>query len=483
MGRGRQPGPARAHAGLDRARGAGHAPSEPPRDEWIRGGRRPRCARCGLPGRWSRAAPTMDPTRTARTSSSLSVLIERRALWGTPVIRYRSPRAPSGTRGGGAGAPRAGDSPPTGFDADSVLELDGRRSDMLDIRRAAVIPIVELGPLGGGGGRGRGGLDPRAAAGRGRTGRARATARRRRSPTRSSSRSSCGSSTTCDQLAPAAARRSLDPAAISPLTRDYLRDVFRAVTTVQRRACAVRAADAARPRPAATQFAAAGRPDPETPWREAALVRDRPRADRARPRSDEIIAIGAMPIEQGRLILGESRYTLARTARRRAQRGADAQAARRRPRQAPPLERADRPAARDAQPAASRCSTPRRGTDLPEPLFSPRGCGCQPRADTEASGRLLLRSATAPRRPGCRSPGCSKRARSAGRGAPPRARRRALHRQAFIALASRLDAGSRRPSARCYDADSWLASGRRFGAASSVPSHVTRDIPIRTTDR
>ncbi len=38
--------------------------------------------------------------------------------------------------------------PPTGFDADSVLEADGRRTARLDIRQAAVAPIVELARWG-----------------------------------------------------------------------------------------------------------------------------------------------------------------------------------------------------------------------------------------------------------------------------------------------------------------------------------------------
>ena len=35
-------------------------------------------------------------------------------------------------------------SPPTGFDVDSVLEAGGARSQRLDIRRTAVIPIIEI---------------------------------------------------------------------------------------------------------------------------------------------------------------------------------------------------------------------------------------------------------------------------------------------------------------------------------------------------
>jgi DNA polymerase-3 subunit epsilon len=67
---------------------------------------------------------------------------------------------------------------------------------------------------------------------------------------------------------------------------------------------------------AAAAFDAAGRPSSRTPWREArwcALDLELTGLD---PSNDEIIAVGAVPIEDGRLMLGESRYTLVRTERR-----------------------------------------------------------------------------------------------------------------------------------------------------------------------
>jgi DNA polymerase-3 subunit epsilon len=72
----------------------------------------------------------------------------------------------------------------------------------------------------------------------------------------------------------------------------------------------------ARPQGAAAAFADEGRPKGRTPWREArwcALDLELTGLD---PRNDDIIAIGAVPIEDGRLILGDSRYTLVRTSRR-----------------------------------------------------------------------------------------------------------------------------------------------------------------------
>ncbi|MGI8507601.1 MAG: exonuclease domain-containing protein, partial [Solirubrobacteraceae bacterium] len=56
----------------------------------------------------------------------------------------------------------------------------------------------------------------------------------------------------------------------------------------------------------------AGQPAPETPWREARWCAVDLELTGLDVRSDEIIAIGAVPISQGRLILGEATYTLAR---------------------------------------------------------------------------------------------------------------------------------------------------------------------------
>ena len=67
---------------------------------------------------------------------------------------------------------------------------------------------------------------------------------------------------------------------------------------------------------AAEAFARAGRPADSTAWRAAgwcALDLEMTGLD---PRSDEIIAVGAVPIEEGRIVLGRCMYTLVRTARR-----------------------------------------------------------------------------------------------------------------------------------------------------------------------
>jgi DNA polymerase III subunit epsilon len=67
---------------------------------------------------------------------------------------------------------------------------------------------------------------------------------------------------------------------------------------------------------AALEFERAGRPADGLGWREArwcALDLEMTGLD---PRSDEIIAIGAVPIEEGRVLLGRSMYTLVRSSKR-----------------------------------------------------------------------------------------------------------------------------------------------------------------------
>jgi CBS domain-containing protein len=190
---------------------------------------------CGLTGRVVARSQREWSDPQGLDELSLTVLVERRVLWGTP--REPLPIAEGDVRERvlAALAERAlAYSPPTGFDADRVLEVDGTRTDLLDIRRAAVIPIVELARWAG------------AAAGvvEGST------------PERLRAAASTGVLEAGDahtlveafelalelrighhmqQLARGAAPDDrIEAAEISPLTRDHLRDVFRAVTGVQR---------------------------------------------------------------------------------------------------------------------------------------------------------------------------------------------------------------------------------------------------------
>lgn len=166
----------------------------------------------------------------------LAVLVERRALWGTPIDPLPVVSVASREAIINALARRARDAaPPTGFDGDAVLEADGTRSSRLDIRRATIAPIVELARWGS------------AAAGvvEGST------------PERLGAAADCGALRDEDARTLADAFElglelriahhmerlaegsepddELDCARISPLLRDHLRDVFRAVSGVQGR--------------------------------------------------------------------------------------------------------------------------------------------------------------------------------------------------------------------------------------------------------
>ena len=207
----------------------------PPPAEWVRSvGEILRA--CGFPGDVV-ARSTEEWTRAVGDDElELSVVVERRALWGTPIDPLPAPEGPVRDVVVAALARRAlAAVPPTGFDADFVLEAGGGRSDRLDIRRDAVAPIVELARWGS------------AAAGvvEGST------------PERLLAAASSGvltegeARTLADAFDLALELRighhmsrigagqppddEMELAEISPLMRDTLRDVFRAVTSVQQR--------------------------------------------------------------------------------------------------------------------------------------------------------------------------------------------------------------------------------------------------------
>lgn len=165
----------------------------------------------------------------------LTVLVERRPLWGTP-------RDPLPVVGNGMREPvlaalarrSLAYQPPTGFDGGAVLESDGTRNERLDIRRAAVIPIVELARWAG----------ARAALVEG------STVDRLRAAAQAGVLSESDARNLADAFEIALELRlahhmeqlaagsppddQLDPAVMSPLARDLLRDIFRAVTAVQK---------------------------------------------------------------------------------------------------------------------------------------------------------------------------------------------------------------------------------------------------------
>jgi CBS domain-containing protein len=166
----------------------------------------------------------------------LSVLVERRALWGTPTDPLPVPEDGGQSAVAEALAQRAlAAVPPTGFDGDAVLYADGSRGGRLDIRTAAVAPLVELARWASAvAGMVEGSTPERllAAAASGALGeqdaRTLADAFELALEVRIAHH--------MERLAAGtAADDQLDPAEISPLMRDHLRDVFRAVGSVQRR--------------------------------------------------------------------------------------------------------------------------------------------------------------------------------------------------------------------------------------------------------
>ncbi len=214
----------------------------------------------------------------------------------------------------------------------------------------------------------------------------------------------------------------------------------------------------------AAVFAEAGRPRGRTPWRQArwcALDLELTGLD---PDSDDIIAIGAVPIEDGRVILGESRYTLVRTSKRSEHdavlmhklRVADLA-------EAPPLERA---VALVLDLLTGR--VPVFHTEAVErsflgPLFARQHVRLPAAADTEALGRLLLRrrDGQAPARlPLARLTGLLNQSGEAPHHALADALTTA---QAFIALASLLEAFEPQTVGSLTGAAQRLGGGRRFG--------------------
>jgi CBS domain-containing protein len=208
--------------------------TEPPDPGWLQS-LTPALARCGIAGPvvandadgWTQAA--------AEEETAMSVLADRRPLWGTPVQPLPGVEGVARERLLGALANDAFTaSAPTGFDADSVLRLDGRRSDQLNIRLAAIIPIAALGRWAAALADSEETSTPerlRAAAADG-------VLRESQAATLAEAFEYALELRIVHQLEQLEASVPpddlLDPAAMSPLTRSYLRDVFRAVGAVMR---------------------------------------------------------------------------------------------------------------------------------------------------------------------------------------------------------------------------------------------------------
>ncbi|MBV9004444.1 MAG: CBS domain-containing protein [Solirubrobacterales bacterium] len=209
--------------------------SEPPPPEWLQSIRRTLTA-CGLTDHVVARAPAQWAATAGEDELGLTVLVERRALWGTPREPLPLAEGETKRRVLEALARRVlAYSPPTGFDAEAVLESDGTRAPYLDIRRAAVIPVVELGRW--------------AAASAGVV--EGSTAERLRAGSQAGVIEESESRTLSEAFELALELRighhmeqlvagsvpddRIEPGAISPLLRDHLRAVFHAVAGVQRR--------------------------------------------------------------------------------------------------------------------------------------------------------------------------------------------------------------------------------------------------------
>ena len=208
--------------------------SDPPPTSWVEAAARA-LKSCGCSGEATARTTREWTAGDLGDELVLTVLVERRPLWGTP--RDPLPTAENGVREPvlAALARRSlAYQPPTGFDEDAVLEADGTRHGQLDIRRAAVIPIVELARwAGAAAGLVDGSTEDRlrAAAQAGVLG-------------QSDARNLVDSFEMAvelrlahhmEQLAAGGVPDDLlDPSVMSPLARDHLRDVFRAVTAVQK---------------------------------------------------------------------------------------------------------------------------------------------------------------------------------------------------------------------------------------------------------
>ncbi|MGI8715673.1 MAG: putative nucleotidyltransferase substrate binding domain-containing protein, partial [Solirubrobacteraceae bacterium] len=190
-------------------------------------------ARCGLGGvvragdgaSWIAAASAGD--ELAR-----SVLVDRRVLWGTPSDPLPIATGPARERLLGELARVAfAHTPPTGFDADSVLGLDGPRPG-LDLRAAAIVPIAGIATWAAFAADEPGGSTPERLQAAARAG----VLSAEQATTLAEAFELALELRIVHQLEQLAAGEPIDDrlraAAMTPLTRARLRDVFRAVSAV-----------------------------------------------------------------------------------------------------------------------------------------------------------------------------------------------------------------------------------------------------------
>jgi DNA polymerase-3 subunit epsilon len=215
---------------------------------------------------------------------------------------------------------------------------------------------------------------------------------------------------------------------------------------------------------AAAAFAAAPRAAATTPWREASWCAIDLELTGLNARHDEIIAIGAVPIEEGRVLLGRAAYTLVRTTRR-SERDAVLLHKLRVPdlADAPSVEQATELVLEMLSGRVPVFHTAAVERSFLGPLLRSHRVRLPPAADTEALGRLLLRH-----REGL-APARLPLGRLASMlGLPPEPEHHALGdalttAAAFIALAGRLDVIERQTVGSLVTAQNRLQGARRMG--------------------
>jgi CBS domain-containing protein len=191
---------------------------------------------CGVPGQIEARAPREWALADPTDDLALGVMFDRRPLFGTPREALPSPAEPRRVQLlAGLKAKALAATPPTGFDADAVLDAGGGRHERIDIRVVAVAPITLIGRWAGAAAGMTGGSTPErleAAAADGVISASDAETLRDAFELAFELRLAHHVA----QLAGGEQPDDLvEPATMSPLTRDHLRDVFRAVASVQRR--------------------------------------------------------------------------------------------------------------------------------------------------------------------------------------------------------------------------------------------------------
>jgi CBS domain-containing protein len=199
-------------------------------DDELHGAITKALVRCGVQGPIVIRSAVQWGAAASGSELAMSVLADRRVLWGTPA----EPLPTADTHG------RVVDTlaeeafahvPPTGFDADSVLSLAGRQP-LLNIRSAAIIPIAAIGTWAAAAGDVVGGSTPERLAAAAAEG----VLSVDQAATLSEAFELALELRIIHHLERLAAGEDvddlLDPASMTSLTRGHLRDVFRVVSTV-----------------------------------------------------------------------------------------------------------------------------------------------------------------------------------------------------------------------------------------------------------